>query len=259
MERIINLSEASAISASDYVLIDSPTQGTRKYLAANFSQGGGGGGGLDFTLTEIAAEVTDTSSQTTVTETLAEGIYMVLFSTSMNDGPSSDNIAYSGSDYTVLHSYKTDNSYPTAQIDIVEITASTTVTISYQTRAHGGYGIYRLNDVSSIGNVALEQYYTPTSSILTPSMSVDISTLTITTNYILVALFASDRFSVEGRCSAGFNGGDVLMSFYPMFSQMGVFNYVTGFVMIIKADALESLTAGIDNSGLVVGFVCEIS
>ena len=44
MERIINMSEASAISASDYVLIDSPTQGTRKYLAANFSQGGGGGG-----------------------------------------------------------------------------------------------------------------------------------------------------------------------------------------------------------------------
>lgn len=258
MERIINMTEASAISASDYVLIDSPTQGTRKYLAANFSQGGGGGG-LDFTLTEVAAEVTDTSSQTTVTETLSEGKYMVLFSTSMNDGPSSDNIAYSGSDYTILHSYKTDNSYPTAQIDIVEITASTTVTISYQTRAHGGYGIYKLNDITTIGNVALEQCYDPASTPTNPSMNVNISTLTITTEYILVTVFASDRWADNGFCTAGFNSGDVHMAFYPMFSQLGYPYYTTGFIMIIKAAELANLRAFINNSGLVVGFVCEIS
>lgn len=42
MERIINMTEASAISESDYIVIDSPTLGTRKYLAANLSGGGGG-------------------------------------------------------------------------------------------------------------------------------------------------------------------------------------------------------------------------
>lgn len=43
MERIINMTEASAISESDYIVIDSPTLGTRKYLAANLAGGGGGG------------------------------------------------------------------------------------------------------------------------------------------------------------------------------------------------------------------------
>lgn len=42
MERIINMTEASAISGSDYIVIDSPTLGTRKYLAANLAGGGGG-------------------------------------------------------------------------------------------------------------------------------------------------------------------------------------------------------------------------
>lgn len=38
---IINLTEASGVSANDYVMVDSPTQGVRKVLASNF-QGGGG-------------------------------------------------------------------------------------------------------------------------------------------------------------------------------------------------------------------------
>ncbi len=41
MERIINMTEASAISANDYIVIDSPTLGTRKYLAANLAGGMG--------------------------------------------------------------------------------------------------------------------------------------------------------------------------------------------------------------------------
>lgn len=45
MPRITEMSEATGLSNNDYVLIDSPTKGTRKYLASNFSQGGGGGGG----------------------------------------------------------------------------------------------------------------------------------------------------------------------------------------------------------------------
>ena len=218
-----------------------------------------GGGGLDFTLTEIVAQVTDTSSQTTATETLSEGIYLVLYSTSMNDGPSADNITYSGSDYTILHSYKTDNSYPTAQIDIVEITASTTVTISYQTRAHGGYAIYKINGLNNIGNVALEQNYSPVSGITNTAMNVDVTALTISTSYILVTVFASDRFSADGYSGAGFAGGDIEMSYYPMFSQFGDFGYVTGFAMIIKTEQLERLKASLDNNGLIVGFVCEIS
>jgi hypothetical protein len=36
------MTEASAISESDYIVIDSPTKGTRKYLAANLAGGGGG-------------------------------------------------------------------------------------------------------------------------------------------------------------------------------------------------------------------------
>lgn len=38
---IINLTEASGVSDNDYVMVDSPTQGVRKYLVKNFSGGSG--------------------------------------------------------------------------------------------------------------------------------------------------------------------------------------------------------------------------
>lgn len=40
---IINLTEASGVSDNDYVMIDSPTLGVRKYSASNFNSGGSGG------------------------------------------------------------------------------------------------------------------------------------------------------------------------------------------------------------------------
>jgi hypothetical protein len=46
---IINLTEASGVSDNDYVMVDSPTLGVRKYSASNL-QGGGSGEGLNYYL-----------------------------------------------------------------------------------------------------------------------------------------------------------------------------------------------------------------
>lgn len=49
-KRIIQYNEELTPALDDYLLLDSPTAGTRKILASNI--GGGGGGGLDYSTTE---------------------------------------------------------------------------------------------------------------------------------------------------------------------------------------------------------------
>lgn len=214
-------------------------------------------GGLEFTLNEILAQVVTSSSRQTITQTLTEGKYIVLYSCSMNDAPPNNNITYSGSGYSIIHSYRDISSYPNVGVDIVDITDDTTVTIDYQTRSHGGHAIYKLNDVNTVGNVTLEAVYNPTSN--EPSVTVDMSQLTITTDYVLITVFASDQSANNGYSYAGFNGGEIDMSFYPMFAQMGKRYFTTGFAMIAKASDITELVSFINNTGKICAFVCEIS
>ena len=128
MERIINLSEASAISASDYVLIDSPTQGTRKFLAANLSQGGGGGTTYtDLFDVQESAQLLDASTVNRTYTITQDGVYLVGLVCERRYSASAGIDAAITGDYTTLYSY---SNYAPFCVKVIEADANTTITYS---------------------------------------------------------------------------------------------------------------------------------
>lgn len=260
MSRITEMSEATGLSNNDYVLIDSPTKGTRKYLASNFSQGGGGGGeDMPYPLTEIEKDTSTSGNQQTYTKSLTPGIYCVFFTVDRADDNTITYSGTSGTDYNLIHNYRASTHayyerFPLVAVDVVEIINDTTVTLKYTANAHSGYGIYLLNNVSTVGDDILTAFHQPNSQPYTD----DLSQVTSATDYVLLLVVGSDQF-VQCNYYLTMDSGEPLISYYPTFSNIGEPKYTCGSILVVGKDLVNTIVSSIQNTGAIGVFVCELS
>lgn len=222
-----------------------------------------GGGGFSMGISTIVSNVV---SNLDATQTLTDaGLYVVLFSCGSNNGGDQGYITYSGTDgsnYNLIHSYRASNAspaatYPTIAIDLVEIVSSTTVTMFSYGQGRGGvsYAILKLNGVTDFGNVVNETHYRGYNQVDT----VSISSLTITTDNILVLAFGTAKYDDRNRSYASLVSGAQSFAFNPFRAQMGEAGYSDGFAMIIpKTDLTSVSTYSSDDTSKCI-FIAEVS
>lgn len=241
MERIINMTEASAISESDYIVIDSPTLGTRKYLAANLSGGGGGGGEVYtdlFTVkdSELLTGASSFDRTYTVTE---DGVYLVGLVWARKKTVSSNSIT---GDFTTLYDF---DDYINFCVKVISADANTDIIFS---AVSGGsntvkYFVVKINLDITTATELYSQYLAADGNI-----SYDPSSLVVAGKKALIIQIANfDGNSGEVTCALP---SGVMASYLSLFYNYNInvmpsqfYSSSNGVVGLLALDDLSNVTS----------------
>ena len=221
-----------------------------------------GGSSFSMSMTNIVSGIT---SNLDTTQVLTEpGLYVLLFSTATNTGFDNGYISYSGTNgdnYNLIHSYRASNAssadtYPTIALDLVEIISSTNVTMFSYGQGDGGvsYTITKLNNVNSFGNVVNETHYRGYNQVDT----VTLSSLTITTDNILVIAFGTAKYDNRNRSYVNLNTDIPNFAYNPFCSQIGETGYNDGFMLLIPKNQISSVSTYSSDDTSKCIFIVEI-
>lgn len=238
MPRITEMSEATGLSNNDYVLIDSPTKGTRKYLASNFSQGGGGGGGTTYIdLFELldSANLQDVSNVNHTYTVDEDGIYLVGMIMERRGEVSTNSIT---GDFTELYSYTTLTRF---NVKVISAVANTVITFTGVTNYNRvRYFVVKINKPTTSVTALYEQCYDSETII-----NYNPSSLTVTGKALIIQI---DNFDDNAATLATDLPVGVMTSYLPIFwkNRTGEsirYDFARGQIILMGLDDLSGINS----------------